>query len=114
MIKPFRKYKTIVDWTDNNKTTQSCETVINLFNVNEWSSCDNEYFDFNDNIKRSCCTFHDGTMYKMRVPFNEFDTLMTNFLEEVKLLDERSMYKPKPRKSHESIQTKFGIVTYFN
>lgn len=56
---------------------------------------DNEYFQFKDGFKRTAVTFMDGTMYKVRIPFEEFDTIMDNFLEDVKGLDCRSMHNFK-------------------
>lgn len=96
MQNPFRKYKVTVDWID--KDTMSLEsevTVINLFNVEEWAECNNSTYDFKDSLKRTCITMKNGNIYKARVVFDTFDSMMDDFLKEVKLLDDRSMYAKK-------------------
>jgi len=114
MQNPFRKYKVTVDWID--KETMSLEsevTVINLFNIDEWAECNNSSYDFKDNLKRTCITMKNGNIYKARVTFEAFDTIMDDFLKEAKLFDDRSMHAKKKEADLPAKMTYRGPMSFY-
>lgn len=95
MIRTYRKYVATVDWIDpKGNSLESRKTVMNLFNVSDWTSVDNAYSGFNDTHKRTAVHVSNETCY-LRVSFEEFDAIMTKFLADYNLLDEDSMSNKK-------------------
>jgi len=87
MIKPFRKYVTIMDRLNGNTgEAQSAQLTINLYDVRDWEECTD---DFNDKspVGRTIITMHNGQSTAIRVPYSSFDEIMDRFLKEAGLLD---------------------------
>lgn len=109
MIRPFRKYQVVKDWIDQDKNTfESSVCTINLFDVTRWNTCNNAREEFNDTIERCIICLEDGA-YIFRVSYSEFDKVMTEFLYEARLLDDRSMKSKKKEKEYKPYE---GPIRY--
>lgn len=90
MIQPFRKFHITVDWIDeNSREKKSSNEIINLHDIRNYG----EHNEFNDNIPRTVITFMNGQFMVARINWKEFDRVMSEFLREIGLLDERSSKK---------------------
>lgn len=103
---PFRKYEVTVDWmNDNTGEMHSCLSSINLSNVKEWSSVDNNEAGFPDKKDRTLVMMYEQCKSQyIRVPYKEFDLVMDNFLYESKLLDDGSLPDDKKKLERKSIK----------
>ena len=98
MLTPYRKYKATIDWIDQKKFSMETRTsVFNLFLVDEWESVDNDYEGFNDKIERTKVVYKNAQYNIIRCKYEDFDNIMTQALQESKLLDDRSMFGIKKK-----------------
>lgn len=105
MIKPFRKYRATEDWFDFNENRMySSNTTFNLFDVTEWSDLDNETEGFKDKHERIQVVLNNGErMLILRVSHKTFDDIMNVFLNDIRLLDTRSMGAKAEKKKDEFV-----------
>ena len=93
-IRIFRKFKTKI-WFSKNGVPQSDEIVINLFDIEDYSSV-NDKSEYPSAKHLTLIYLSSGVSYFIEEDFNLFDKLMDNFLIDYKLLDERSQFKKRP------------------
>lgn len=99
MLKPFRRFKTVVSWIDKTQHTfEQRPIVLNLFAVEHWEKANNDYEGFNDRKQRTVVmlSYPSPVTMSIDVPFEEFDKVMTEFHTQTKLLDDRSSPIEKP------------------
>lgn len=93
-MNPFRPYKTKHDSVREDTTRVSLNITLNLFDVITWMECDNNDRHFHDEIMRTEVIMSPNNSFYIQKSYKEFDAVMTQFYEQYKCIDKRSVQPP--------------------